>query len=67
MKSTKNKNDLPARLKRWRGASGGSRGGFSQAEAAARLGTNVRTYQGWEQGRFEPRGIALQAVLERIK
>jgi DNA-binding XRE family transcriptional regulator len=61
---------LSDKLKKWRGVEGkgkGSRGEFSQAEAARRLSTNFKTYIDWEQGRFAPRGIALVAVLERIK
>ncbi len=46
--------------------SGGRGGAITQSEAAAILGVSVRTYQEWEQGRMTPRGIALQAVLERI-
>jgi len=62
--------NLSKRLKQWRKVEGkgkGSRGEFTQAEAAERLSTNLKTYIDWEQGRFAPRGIALVAVLERIR
>lgn len=61
---------LSTQLKRWRGVSGRgrqARGRFDQAAAAAQLGTSLRTYQDWEQGRSTPRGLALSTVLERIK
>ena len=32
--------------------------GFSQAQFAVLLGVSVRTLQGWEQGRRQPRGAA---------
>jgi DNA-binding transcriptional regulator YiaG len=60
--------NLPKQLKAWRGVSKTKpRGEFSQAEASAKLGVSIRTYQEWEQGRMTPRGIALQALLERIE
>jgi len=40
---------IPARLKLMR-----SRLGITQAEAALRLGTGLRTYQDWESGRHAP-------------
>lgn len=45
-----------AKLKRWQGAR-------TAAEAAAVLGVNLRTFEGWRSGRFEPVGFALKAVL----
>lgn len=60
--------NLPKQLKAWRGVTKQKpRGEFSQAEASTRLGVSLRTYQEWEQGRMAPRGMALQALLERIK
>jgi len=46
---------------------GKPRGEFGQAEASAKLGVNLRTYQQWESGRRAPRGLALAALAERIK
>jgi hypothetical protein len=55
-------------LKRWRGVSKSEpRGNFSQAEASGRLQVNLRTYQQWESGRRSPKGLALSALVERIK
>jgi DNA-binding transcriptional regulator YiaG len=55
-------------LKQWRGVTKAKpRGGFSQAEASAKLGVNLRTYQQWECGRRAPRGLAVSALAERIK
>lgn len=62
--------NLPKQLKAWRGVKGEgrmARGKFSQADAADRLGVPVKTYIDWEQGRRVPRGLALSALLERIK
>lgn len=39
-------------LKEWR-----YRMGWTQTEAAAALNTSVRTYQGWEQGRYPAPGL----------
>ena len=57
---------LSKQLKEWRK---GAKHNFpyTQAAAAEVLGVPLRTYQQWEQGRQAPRGIALKAVLERIK
>jgi DNA-binding transcriptional regulator YiaG len=41
--------DTPSRLKLMR-----SRLGLTQAGAAVRLGTTLRTYQGWEAGKRSP-------------
>ncbi|HOW64876.1 MAG TPA: helix-turn-helix domain-containing protein [Candidatus Paceibacterota bacterium] len=38
---------------------------LSQSQAAAAWGISVRTLQEWEQGRHQPRGLAL-AQLEQI-
>lgn len=40
--------------------------GLSQSEAAAALGVNVRTLQGWESGRFEPKGLALEMLNHKL-
>ena len=62
------KMNIPKKLKDWRGVTKTRRRGeFSQAAAAARLGVNVRTYQQWEQGRRAPRGLALAALVGRMK
>lgn len=61
---------LSAQLKKWRGVAGrgkGTRGAFTQGDAAARLGVPLATYKDWEQGRKSPRGLALATVLDRIK
>lgn len=59
---------LSQQLKKWRGATKQNpRGEMTQADAAAKLGVSLRTYQNWEQGHRAPSGIALQAILERIK
>lgn len=44
-----------SQLKAWRGER-------AQPEAAAALGVPPRTYQNWEQGHREPRGLARAAV-----
>jgi putative transcriptional regulator len=49
-------------LKQWR-----ERMGLSQSQAAPVLGVTLDTLQNWEQGRRTPRGLALTALLERIK
>lgn len=62
--------NVSKQLRAWRGVKGkgnATRGNFSQEEAAERLGIPVGTYRDWEQGRSAPRGIALSALLERIK
>ena len=48
-------------LKAWRG-----RRGFTQAQAAAKLGISVRTLQNWEIERNMPRGFGLNALLKAI-
>ncbi|MFZ4484552.1 MAG: helix-turn-helix domain-containing protein [Chthoniobacterales bacterium] len=48
-------------LKAWRG-----RKGFTQVEAAAKLGISVRTLQNWEIERNMPRGFGLNALLKAI-
>jgi hypothetical protein len=60
--------NLPKLLKAWRGVSKDCpRGKFNQPQAARKLGVKLRTYENWEQGRYCPEGLALTAVLERIK
>ncbi len=46
-------------LKDWR-----ARMGWTQGRAAEALNTSVRTYQGWEQGRFKPPGAVDAACRE---
>ena len=42
--------------------------GFTQAEAAERLGINLRTYEGWEIGRHAPStGEVLRIAMKRIE
>jgi DNA-binding transcriptional regulator YiaG len=48
-------------LKAWRG-----RRGFTQAQAAAKLGISARTLQNWEIERNMPRGFGLTALLKAI-
>jgi transcriptional regulator with XRE-family HTH domain len=48
-------------LKGWR-----DRKGFTQFEAAKRLGISVRTLQNWEIARNMPRGFGLQALVKMI-
>jgi transcriptional regulator with XRE-family HTH domain len=48
-------------LKAWR-----ERKGFTQAQAAAKLGISVRTLQNWEIERNMPRGFGLNALLKAI-
>ena len=52
---------LHAQLKQWR-----SNRAMSQREAAQVLGIPKRTFQEWEQGRRAPRGLALQALRDKI-
>ena len=40
--------------------------GLTGAEAAVRWGVNRRSLENWEQGRRLPRGIALEAIEQRI-
>ena len=46
-------------LKDWR-----DRKGFTQVEAAKKLGISVRTLQNWEIARNMPRGYGLAALLK---
>jgi len=50
---------LKKKLKKWR-----KERGLVQKQAADILGANIRTYQGWEEGRGTPSSMAL-AELER--
>jgi DNA-binding transcriptional regulator YiaG len=49
-------------LRRWRKA----QGGITKAEAARRLGVPYRTWQNWELGINEPRGLARRLILESL-
>jgi DNA-binding transcriptional regulator YiaG len=42
------------------------RKGFTQSEAAAKLGISVRTLQNWEIARNMPRGYGLSALVKVI-
>jgi DNA-binding transcriptional regulator YiaG len=53
---------LSERLYQWR-----KRNDFSQSEAALKLQVSTRTLQEWEQGRAQPRHLALEAVDALIK
>ena len=50
------------RLYQWR-----KKNDFSQSEAALKLQVPTRTLQEWEQGRAQPRHLALDAVGALIK
>jgi DNA-binding transcriptional regulator YiaG len=53
---------LSERLYQWR-----KRNDFSQSEAGLKLQVSTRTFQEWEQGRAQPRHLALEAVDALIK
>jgi DNA-binding transcriptional regulator YiaG len=53
---------LGDRLYEWR-----KKNNLSQGEAALKLKISMRTLQEWEQGRAQPRGLALSAINERIR
>lgn len=62
------KQNLPALLRRYRGATARKPiGTISQAEAARRLGVSVRNLQNWETGHRTPRGLALETILKRLQ
>src|SRR5215831_6600742 len=48
-------------VKRWR-----KKRGLSMAAAARELGVPYVTWQTWEYGRHEPRGLACQAIIEKL-
>lgn len=50
---------LAERLRAWQGSR-------QAAEAAADLGVNLRSYENWLQGRAVPRGLALNALEQRL-
>lgn len=52
-------NSFAQRLRKWRKFKG-----LVQKQAAEVLKVNLRTYQNWEEGRWEPQELAL-AELER--
>lgn len=54
---------LCVRLRAWRN----SHRGWTQAMAAEHLGVSERTYENWEAGTNEPRGIGRHALEKRIK
>jgi DNA-binding transcriptional regulator YiaG len=53
---------LGERLYEWR-----KKNDFSQSEAALKLQVSHRTLQEWEQGRAQPRHLALDAINVLIK
>jgi DNA-binding transcriptional regulator YiaG len=53
---------LAKRLYQWR-----KKKNFSQAQAALKLRVSKRTLQEWEQGRAQPRHLALAAMNRLIK
>jgi len=53
--------NLGERLCDWREAND-----FSQSEAAMKLKISKRTLQEWEQGRAEPRHLAMDAIIALI-
>jgi DNA-binding transcriptional regulator YiaG len=53
---------LGERLYEWR-----KKNDFSQSEAALQLQISKRTLQEWEQGRAQPRHLALEAINAMIK
>ncbi len=52
---------LSERLYDWR-----KRKDLSQSEAALKLNISKRTLQEWEQGRAEPRHLAMRAITAKI-
>jgi DNA-binding transcriptional regulator YiaG len=53
---------LAQRLYEWR-----KKNDFSQSEAAQRLQVSTRTLQEWEQGRAQPKHLALSAINELMR
>lgn len=51
---------LSLQLRKWQGAR-------TAAQAAQTLGVNRRTYEDWLQGRRVPRGLALEALHNKLK
>ena len=51
---------LQPALRAWQGAR-------TDAQAAAALGVNRRTYENWKAGRNAPRGLAIEALQAKIK
>ena len=37
-----------------------------QKEAASICGVHIRTYQGWEAGKYKPRELAMEEVIRRM-
>jgi len=56
------RHDLRDRLYEWRKTKD-----LSQSEAALKLNISARTLQEWEQGRAQPRGLALSAVNQLLR
>lgn len=54
--------DLPAVLKEWRGHLE-----LTQEQAAELLTTPVKTYRNYEQGARTPRGLARNALLQKLR
>ena len=53
---------LKKKLKKWR-----KKRGLIQKQAADILGVNLRTLQGWEEGRPEPSPLALSELTRRME
>lgn len=53
---------IQTKLRAWRKARG-----LSQSGAAPLLGVTLRTLENWEQGRSQPRGLALRAIVQTLK
>jgi len=49
------------KLRKWRRAAG-----LIQKDAAERLAVNVRTYQGWEEGKTTPNPLSLAELDRRM-
>jgi DNA-binding transcriptional regulator YiaG len=54
--------EVSEKLRAWR-----KRRKLSQSGAAVKLRMSRRTLQEWEQGRAVPRGLALVAILDRVR
>jgi DNA-binding transcriptional regulator YiaG len=57
----KSKREFMDALKTWRSANG-----FSQSQAAERLGVPLKTLQNWEIARTKPQGFAATALLNMM-
>ena len=62
-----NQNTLPAILKQWRAIAGKDGRPLKMAKAARRLGIPYRTWQDWEYGKHQPRGVAKRLLLAMLQ